>query len=284
MVELKDQFITSLMPPRLAQQAEAKAFAYALHQQTEKLLAAADEAMLLCDIDHMPDEILDYLGAEWRTPMYGDELPLETKRALVKSTLLFFIQMGTPAAVNRMIQIVAGAGSMMEWQDYGGEPHYFKVWAQPDDGNVNAETRQGVLDAVNSVKRLSSWMEEIKYIIEAEKTAQAFAAGTRLGTHMREELTAKSNAQPPHATAGTFAVSACTGSVLRVSVGIGNKTPLPPTRFAAAAAGAARTGSYTRIIVEANGETPTPPSKTLEVRASAKTEATYTKIEMEVSA
>lgn len=286
MVELQDQYITTLMPARLAEQQEAKALAYALHRQTEKALRAADGIMLLCDIDNMPDTVLDYLGAEWRTPMYKDDLPIDKKRALVKNTLLFFIQMGTPAAVNRMIQIVAGSGYMTEWQDYDGEPHYFRVTAQPTDGDLSAEMRAEIISAINSVKRLSSWLDQIKYIVEAEGKAQGYAATAYTGGHIRNEMPVQGpEFKPPCANLTANAGAARLGEYAKLDVGTARGAePQPPHRLFTAQAGAKNCGCYAKLNITVAGAEPKPPSRTFEARAGASTAATYTKIEVEVSA
>lgn len=286
MVELKDQYITTLMPARLAEQQEAKALAYALHRQAEKVLQAADGIMLLCDIDNMSDTVLDYLGAEWRTPMYKDDLPIDKKRALVKNTLLFFIEMGTPAAVNRMIQIVAGSGYMTEWQDYDGEPHYFRVTAQPTDGDLSAEMRAEIINAINSVKRLSSWLDQIKYIVEAEGTAQGYAAAAYTGGRIRNEMPVQGpEFKPPCVDLTPHAAAARLGEYARLDLGTADGAePQPPHRLFTAQAGAKNCGCYAKLNITVTGAEPEPPSRIFEARAGTSTAATYTKIQVEVSA
>lgn len=64
-------------------------------------------------IDSVPEPVLDLLAVELRTPVYKQTYSVAIKRALVKESLIFYDQMGTPAAVNRIIEAVFGAGYIL---------------------------------------------------------------------------------------------------------------------------------------------------------------------------
>ena len=159
MIKLSGSRFTQIMPENLASQAETQAFAYAVGRQVEKLCAYSDAARTYAAIATMPEWLLDYMAVELRTPSYDENYSLKTKRALIQGSLLFYTQMGTPAAVNRIIETIFQAGHISEWWEYGGKPYHFKAYTtNPAITSDDVEEFKRVL---GTVKRLSAWLDEI---------------------------------------------------------------------------------------------------------------------------
>ena len=110
MIKLSGSRFTDIMPENLASQAEVQAIAYAVGRQVEKLCAYSDAARTYAAIATMPEWLLDYMAVELRTPSYDENYSIKTKRALIEGSLLFYTQMGTPAAVNRIIETIFETG------------------------------------------------------------------------------------------------------------------------------------------------------------------------------
>ena len=125
MIKLSGSRFTDIMPENLAEQPEIQALAYAVGRQVEKLLAYADGARTYAAIYAVPEKVLDLLAVELRTPSYDENFSIKVKRTLIAESLLFYAQMGTPAAVNRIIETIFQAGHISEWWEYGGKPHHF---------------------------------------------------------------------------------------------------------------------------------------------------------------
>ena len=106
MTELKDSRFTELLPSDLKNDTETQAFAYAVSRQVQQIIRFADAACIYIAIDSVPEPVLDLLAVELRTPVYKQTYSVAIKRALVKESLIFYDQMGTPAAVNRIIEAV----------------------------------------------------------------------------------------------------------------------------------------------------------------------------------
>lgn len=104
MIKLSGSRFTDIMPENLAEQTEIQALAYAVGRQVEKLLAYADGARTYAAIYAVPEKVLDLLAVELRTPSYDENFSIKVKRTLIAESLLFYAQMGTPAAVNRIIE------------------------------------------------------------------------------------------------------------------------------------------------------------------------------------
>lgn len=160
MIKLSGSRFTDIMPENLASQVETKAFAYAVGRQIEKLCAYSDAARTYAAIATMPEWLLDYMAVELRTPSYDENYSLKTKRALIQGSLLFYTQMGTPAAVNRIIETIFETGYIEEWYEYDGDPHHFRAYVG-DGGEVGPGKLEEFRRVLSSVKRLSSWLDDI---------------------------------------------------------------------------------------------------------------------------
>lgn len=159
MIKLSGSRFTDIMPENLAEQTEIQALAYAVGRQVEKLLAYADGARTYAAIYAVPEKVLDLLAVELRTPYYDENFSLPTKRALIQETILFYTQMGTPAATEKIVSSIFGRGYIKEWFEYNGEPHHFRVIVE----NMEAvEKLLGeFLNVLRAVKRLSSWLDSV---------------------------------------------------------------------------------------------------------------------------
>ena len=160
MIKLSGCRFTDIMPDNLASQVETQAFAYAVGRQIEKLCAYSDAARTYAAIATMPEWLLDYMAVELRTPSYDENYSLKTKRALIQGSLLFYTQMGTPAAVNRIIETIFETGYIEEWYEYDGDPHHFRAYVG-DGGEVGPGELEEFRRVLSSVKRLSSWLDDI---------------------------------------------------------------------------------------------------------------------------
>ena len=160
MIKLSGSRFTDIMPENLASQVETKAFAYAVGRQIEKLCAYSDAARTYAAIATMPEWLLDYMAVELRTPSYDENYSLKTKRALIQGSILFYTQMGTPAAVNRIIETIFETGYIEEWYEYDGDPHHFRAYVG-DGGEVGPGELEEFRRVLSSVKRLSSWLDDI---------------------------------------------------------------------------------------------------------------------------
>lgn len=160
MIKLSGSRFTDIMPDNLASQVETQAFAYAVGRQIEKLCAYSDAARTYAAIATMPEWLLDYMAVELRTPSYDENYSLKTKRALIQGSLLFYTQMGTPAAVNRIIETIFETGYIEEWYEYDGDPHHFRAYVG-DGGEVEPGELEEFRRVLSSVKRLSSWLDDI---------------------------------------------------------------------------------------------------------------------------
>ena len=166
MTSLYDGLVSDLLQNSEKYNPEAQAISYAILQEKQRIMDEAQHTRTMAVIDLLPEQILDVLAVEMRTPAYNEDFPIETKRTLIKGTLAFYAKLGTPSAVNWIIRSVFGNGSVEEWFTYGGEPHHVRVRVKNDGTFRSLDVLDDFMRLVFAVKRLSSWFEEI--IVETD--------------------------------------------------------------------------------------------------------------------
>jgi len=187
MTRLQAGRFTDILPENMAGDVEVQAFAFAVGRQVEKVCSYADAARTYAAIASLPDKVLDILAVELRTPVYKESYPIDVKRALIQDTLTFYMRVGTPEAINMIIEIIFGNGYIEEWPEYGGVPHHFRAYVGENGGAVEPGDLDEFRRILNSVKRLSSWIDEIITIATMEPEIVIFTGRMGRG-YMQTEL------------------------------------------------------------------------------------------------
>lgn len=160
---------------------------YALASAAAEVLAARVEEIgsvsLYANIDRLPEELLDILANDYKVDWYDYNYSLEVKRALIKDCIRVHRKLGTPAAVNWVIQSVFGNGGIEEWFEYGGEPHHFRVFVSNDSTFTSMDAYEKFLRLLSSVKRLSSWLDGLT--VETDLGTAAVHIGGRMAVVSR---------------------------------------------------------------------------------------------------
>lgn len=207
MIKLNGSRFTDILPENLAGQVEVRAFAYAVGRQVEKLCAYADGTRIYAALATMPEKTLDYMAVELRTPAYNEKFSLGVKRALIESTLTFYLRMGTPTACNKIIETIFGTGYIEEWYSYGGEPHHFRAYVGQDGGPIDPGDLAEFRRVLGSVKRLSSWLDDVITIASFEPdtvTITGFMSRGYMSTPLPEAKTDYHMEHVPAHAGGVF--------------------------------------------------------------------------------
>lgn len=158
--------LLELLPENLRSDPEIIAASQATDTEFRALAKAIANCLTIADIDHAGSEIVDQLAAEMRVDFYDQTLSLEKRRALVKNGYLYKYLKGTAYAVGQIVTDAFDASEVQEWFDYHGEPYYFKVVTEanlPDISTIN-----DVVEAIDSVKNVRSWLESIEALKNAD--------------------------------------------------------------------------------------------------------------------
>jgi len=161
MTNLHNGHITDLLNNSMRYNPETIAVGYAIYKEKQRIMELADRTRLMSDVASLDEKVLDYLAVELRTPAYNDQFPIDIKRELIAGTLSFYTRLGTPASINWLIQTIFGEGRIEEWFQYGGKPGYFRVRSSSPaliSGGIGIQEFLRILD---SVKRLSAWLDAI---------------------------------------------------------------------------------------------------------------------------
>ena len=176
MIKFKDGQITDLLPPSMAKNVEMQCVSYALQKQVQKIMALADQTRTVAMIDQLPESILDILATELRTPYYQESMDLETKRNIIKRTLLWHTKAGTPSAVSELIEIVFGEGGVVEWFDYDEPPYTPGTFDIVTNAQMTEEIAEYFLTIIWRVKNTRSHIRRI-LINRAMEMDERVAAG-----------------------------------------------------------------------------------------------------------
>ena len=106
MTKLYDGLVADLIQNRAKNNPQVLSLSYAILQEKRHLIDCAKRTRTLAVIDELPEDVLDILAVELRTPFYNGTFAIATKRRLIKDTLIYYSIMGTPEAVNRMLSAV----------------------------------------------------------------------------------------------------------------------------------------------------------------------------------
>ena len=159
MIKIQDIQPADILPEGLRDDIGAQGIAYAVCQQIKKWCVFNDGIMIYYTLASLPDEVLDLMAAEYRTPAYSTKYSTDVKRMLIADTMLYYMKLGTPMAVRRIVTSIFQSGTVQEWFEYGGEPHHFRI--NISNPNVGPEDLNEFVRQLRSVKRLSSWLDSI---------------------------------------------------------------------------------------------------------------------------
>ena len=120
-------------------------------------------------IDRLPEAYLDELAWALDIRWYDSGAPVGTKRDLVLNSDRVHQKLGTVGAVESVVSSYFGTGRVMEWPDYDGKPHHFKVFTT--DPSAVGENLVRFLDMLAKVKRLSSKFDGIMIGLTGEQKA-----------------------------------------------------------------------------------------------------------------
>lgn len=168
MINLFDGLLTDLLQNDSRYNPEIQALAYALRLEKQRITAEADKTRTLAMIEQLPEEILDVLAVELRTPYYTEDMTIEQKRDIIENTLVWYYHSGTPAAVAEMAAAVFGSGSVVEWFDF--DPNDGEIVPGEFDLETSAEMQDPVefmpyiLRIINRVKNTRSHLRQIRFL------------------------------------------------------------------------------------------------------------------------
>jgi hypothetical protein len=124
---LKTVDVLSLQTKFMKQDTAVRGFSAALTPQIRKLAEETGWVAIYSRIDELPEEVLDILAWQFGALWYDVDSPIEVKREAIKQAIEIHKIKGTPAAVQRVIEIYFSDGDVEEWFQYGGVNLHIKT-------------------------------------------------------------------------------------------------------------------------------------------------------------
>ena len=151
MSDIWSTFPWDLIPDSLKAE-ETRAFSTAMGNAFHRMLPYTGRVSGHASIDMLPDEILDLLAVELKTQYYREDLPQDTKRELIRQTIPWYMQAGTPSVIREYLGTVFDGGKTEEWFSYGGKPYYFRAYVYAESHEIplgyGEEVKQQIQDLI----------------------------------------------------------------------------------------------------------------------------------------
>lgn len=112
--------------------------------------------------DELPEEILDEIAKENNIFWYYKDDTLDAKRATIKNFRRVQNSLGTPWAMQNVLDEIYGEAELIEHKDDPEEyaPHNFAVFV-PNQSTFTAENKKRLLKRINDIKRASQLLSDI---------------------------------------------------------------------------------------------------------------------------
>ncbi len=156
--------LIDLLPANLKYDSDVRAISYALKCGKDKMLHYCERIKLLSNIDALSADIVDLIALEFNSHYYDQMLPLEQKRSIVKATLGWYMQAGTVAAVEEMMQIIFGNGGTVEWYEFSdgpGKPGTFDIFT---DATLTPDLMDRLGEILKRVKKASAHLRKLEIV------------------------------------------------------------------------------------------------------------------------
>lgn len=144
-----------------------------LAELVDKKMAEVNQMVELVSIypriEELSSDLINALAIQFHVDYYNKNLPLDTRRSLVKNSFRWHLRKGTKSIVEEMVKIVFNDGVVQEWWEYNGEPYHFRVdlLLSPP---ITTDGINEILYAINLVKNVRSWLDQIGFLRKMQTT------------------------------------------------------------------------------------------------------------------
>lgn len=159
--------LLDILPNSILTDPQITAAAKALDAELQSVTRATVETLHLPRLNVLTEAVVDLLAWQWHVDFYEPlGMDIDTKRRLVKESIAWHRMKGTPAAIEAVASAAFDKTTVKEWYEYGGKPYYFKIVTE--DVTTDKDTLNRLRRAVDSVKNVRSWLEEIEFLLHLQ--------------------------------------------------------------------------------------------------------------------
>lgn len=175
MINFLESNVVDILPEGIKKEPMVMALGYAINKQIVKIIDQSKLISIYGTIDELPDKILDLLAIEMRSQYYNSNLPIATKREILKKTMVWHYHAGTLSAVQELVEFVWGHNiKIEEWFEFKGDPYTFQIELFDLDNIMDDQMMADFIEALRKVKNTRSWL---KTIIFHRKVIQKLFSG-----------------------------------------------------------------------------------------------------------
>lgn len=123
------------------------------------------EAGIYYRLGELPEELLDVLAEDLGVFWYDYNHLLETKRRVIKSCFDVHKHLGTKGAMLKAVCSIWPNSGIEEWFQYGGDPYYFRVMVEANNGDGEPIRFTEIYKTVQIYKNARSWLEDDSVVL-----------------------------------------------------------------------------------------------------------------------
>ncbi len=164
---LTPENLVATLPVALQKDPSAVALAEAVAELLAQRLEEIDQLRIYPSIDQLDEALLDILAYDFKVDWWDADYSLEEKRQTLKDSWRVHKLLGTKAAVETAISAIYPHTQVLEWFEYGGEPHHFRLDINITNDSIDSGKQRRVLERMNFYKSLRSHNDGVTYFVEA---------------------------------------------------------------------------------------------------------------------
>jgi len=157
-----DVDFTRALPAPLRNDENMLALGRVIAGELQENIKLARLAVIYPRIDELDEDVLDVLARDLHVDWYEDSYPIETKRAVIKSSVRVHKRLATKYAVVTALDSVFPNSTVQEWFEYGGNPFCFRIVLDITKEKATPDPKQ-ILQATNLYKRLTAHLDGLFY-------------------------------------------------------------------------------------------------------------------------
>ena len=165
-MDLNNINLLSLQSKHMQKDITTQGFCVALSPQFRQVANSVEKCLILPRVDELDEETLDVLAVDLHIDWYNPSADIDVKRALVKSSDKVHMYLGTPYAVEQLMEDYFGDGVVEEWYEYNGDAGHFRVVTS--NSSVTGDLAAQFMLTLEKVKRKSSRLDTIIVSMSAE--------------------------------------------------------------------------------------------------------------------
>lgn len=138
-----DTLLNDILPDSISDIIDIKNAANIIDPELLSVSLCIREALLLSRIDELPEYVIDLMAWQYHVDMYEPlNLPIDTKRSLVRNAILLHRHKGTPWSITQsLVNMGFDYTKINEWWNLGTDPHTFSVELEMREGMIRQAER-----------------------------------------------------------------------------------------------------------------------------------------------